>query len=103
MASSILLRIMGVARGDRSKGNLKKGKKKINCLSKAGQIYLMMYYNITGCDNKNLFNVILSCLFEVMVKWTCEFIKKTNLLAVLQKASRGRGLVCKVVTKILKG
>lgn len=54
----------------------------------------MMYYNITGCDNKNLFNVILGCLFEVMVKRTCEFIKKTNLLAVLQKASRGWGLVC---------
>lgn len=54
----------------------------------------VMEYNVSLCGNKNLFNVILRCLFEVMVKRTCEFIEESHLLAVLQKACRGRRLVC---------
>lgn len=45
---------------------------------------------------KNLLDVIFSCLFEVVVKRTSKFIEKTDLFAILQKAGRCRGLVCKV-------
>lgn len=46
-------------------------------------------------DNKNnLFNVIFSCFFEVMVERTRKFIEESNLLAVLQKAGWCRSLVC---------
>lgn len=89
--SSVLLRMMGVARGDKSNGNFKTKKKYIKkrCNRKANNVISRPLWN-----RKYLLIVIFSSFFEVVVKWTCKFIEESNLLAILQKASRCGCLVC---------